>query len=302
MKKEYNGQSKKGGVYKITNLKNGKKYIGSCKCFQVRASQHESRLNSGKHHNKHLLASWRKYGTNNFLFEVLEVVEGDKADRTIREQYYVSQYHKNWWSCYNFQKKVIQSDTTAWSKTPQETVTKRIQTCLKKYGTTHWAKSANARKQARLNTTKQWKSRSVEEKQEIMKKIHQQNRGKPLSVGHKKKLSAKLSGKKKSEETKSKIRQTHLGKKLSDEHREKLRLSHLGIFPTETTRKKLSQSHKGKKAKIYNTKLISPSGKIYTTITNLTEFATKHSLEKSCLCYLLQGKRKSHKGWKILDR
>ena len=59
MKKEYGGNSKKSGIYQIRNLKNGKIYIGSAKCFQVRSSQHQKRLNAGNHHNKHLLSSWK---------------------------------------------------------------------------------------------------------------------------------------------------------------------------------------------------------------------------------------------------
>jgi len=123
MKKEYNGQSKKGGVYQIRNLINEKVYVGSAKCFQVRASQHESRLNSGKHSNKHLLASWKKWGSNSFLFEILEVVEGDKLQRTTIEKRYLQKYYENWEKCYNFQKNPI-CKQGPWSYSPTETKAK----------------------------------------------------------------------------------------------------------------------------------------------------------------------------------
>src|SRR5690606_37979296 len=122
MKKEFKGNANKGGVYQIRNLRNGKVYIGSAKFFKQRANQHQQRLNQGKHHNKHLLASWNKWGSNNFLFEVLEVVEGDKLQRTKREQFYINQYLDKWEQCYNFQKKSV-CKLGSWSNTPE--VTKR---------------------------------------------------------------------------------------------------------------------------------------------------------------------------------
>jgi len=107
MKKEFKGQSKKGGVYQIRNLINGKVYIGSAKCFQVRASQHTSSLKENKHQNKHLQASFNKWGEDAFLFEVLEVIDGDKLQRTTREQQYLEKWYENWEQCYNFQRNPI---------------------------------------------------------------------------------------------------------------------------------------------------------------------------------------------------
>src|SRR5690606_4713108 len=92
--KEFKGQSKKGGVYQIRNLINGKIYIGSAKCVQVRASQHLSKLKQGKHANKHLQNAFNKHGEDAFLFEVLEVVEGDKGERFRIEQKYIDKLIK----------------------------------------------------------------------------------------------------------------------------------------------------------------------------------------------------------------
>lgn len=121
MEFEYRGQSKSGGVYKITNLVNNKVYIGSAKCFQKRAYQHRSSLEKGVHQNKHLQAAFNQDGTENFLFEVLEVVDGDKTERTTKEQEYIDQYLDNWEQCYNFKKKTVDSDRTVWSNDPEET-------------------------------------------------------------------------------------------------------------------------------------------------------------------------------------
>lgn len=60
------------GIYQIRNLVNGKRYVGSAVTIRARWATHLSELRSGKHKNRYLLSSWRKYGERAFLFEVLE--------------------------------------------------------------------------------------------------------------------------------------------------------------------------------------------------------------------------------------
>src|SRR5690606_7653201 len=158
MKKEFGGNSKKGGVYQIANLTNGKVYIGSAKCFQVRASQHVSALKKQKHHNKHLQTSWNKWGENAFLFEVLEVVEGDKLQRTTREKLYLQKYYENWEKCYNFQRNPLSNERSCWSKTPEET--KKIRS---KRSKEMWSKP-NRRKEHSDVMRKIWASPVYKEK------------------------------------------------------------------------------------------------------------------------------------------
>src|SRR5437762_2733012 len=75
---------KKPGIYLITNIENGKEYVGSTiQPFYIRWKQHTNNLKSGRHSNKHLQNSWKKYGESAFVFEVLEVVE--QESRTKKE-------------------------------------------------------------------------------------------------------------------------------------------------------------------------------------------------------------------------
>ena len=69
-------------IYSITNTVNGKRYIGKShyKCEAARFKQHVKDLNNGRHHNSHLLASWRKHGEGAFLFEVIERCDDEYAD------------------------------------------------------------------------------------------------------------------------------------------------------------------------------------------------------------------------------
>lgn len=61
------------GVYTITNVINGKIYVGSTiNSFNKRKNQHFSLLRQNKHANPYLQNSFNKHGESNFKFEILE--------------------------------------------------------------------------------------------------------------------------------------------------------------------------------------------------------------------------------------
>lgn len=65
--------SKNPGVYVITNLVNGKVYVGSAaKSLRNRTRAHETLLMRGKHSNVYLQRAWNKYGAKSFIVSVLE--------------------------------------------------------------------------------------------------------------------------------------------------------------------------------------------------------------------------------------
>lgn len=62
------------GVYTITNIINGKLYLGSTKTsFISRWSSHYKSLKNGYHHSVKLQRAVTKYGIENFKFEILEI-------------------------------------------------------------------------------------------------------------------------------------------------------------------------------------------------------------------------------------
>lgn len=79
---------KDSGIYKITNLLDGKAYIGSAVNLRYRNIHHYRSLMLNKHHSIKLQRAWNKYGEENFKFEIIEVIE-DKSQLISREQYYI---------------------------------------------------------------------------------------------------------------------------------------------------------------------------------------------------------------------
>jgi len=69
-----NNLKKISGIYKITNIVNGKFYIGSSIDVEKRWRQHKNKLKNNNHTNIHLQRSWNKYGENSFSLETIEEV------------------------------------------------------------------------------------------------------------------------------------------------------------------------------------------------------------------------------------
>lgn len=88
------------GIYKITNIINGKSYIGQSINIYKRWKREIEDSNSVKSHcyNYPLMRAFRKYGINNFKFEVIE--ECDVEELNQREMYWVG-YFDTFFSGYN---------------------------------------------------------------------------------------------------------------------------------------------------------------------------------------------------------
>lgn len=54
--------------------------------------------------------------------------------------------------------------------------------------------------------------------------------------------------------------------------------------------------------KYNNIQLLSADGKLYTCIFGLHKFCREHDLVATKLCAVLSGRRKSHKGWKLVSK
>lgn len=72
-------------IYKITNILNDKVYVGKSKNPKVRWRQHKCH---SKKRNTKLYYAMRKYGVDNFVFEILEECKENEVN--VREEYYIS--------------------------------------------------------------------------------------------------------------------------------------------------------------------------------------------------------------------
>lgn len=109
MKAIYHEKANEGGVYRILNLVTGRFYYGSTYRFKKRYDSHKATLESSKHTNTFLLHEYRKYGSENFVFEVIEVVDGDEKRRLAVEQTYISKFYDGQKQCLNLRKDACDS-------------------------------------------------------------------------------------------------------------------------------------------------------------------------------------------------
>jgi group I intron endonuclease len=77
------------GVYAITHVASGRRYIGSARNIYNRWRTHKSDLRRGISPSRHLQNAWNKHGETAFRFEVLEACLGDAVLLCAREQWWI---------------------------------------------------------------------------------------------------------------------------------------------------------------------------------------------------------------------
>jgi group I intron endonuclease len=94
--------SREAEIYSITSKVNGKRYIGSSSRICERWINHKKKLKANKHNSPQLQSHYNKYGLEDLIFSVVEIVE--RGDLTLqefrellleREQFYLN----NWNEC-----------------------------------------------------------------------------------------------------------------------------------------------------------------------------------------------------------
>lgn len=194
-------------VYLITNLINGKWYVGQT--IRPLEERWERHIHVGKRDSKyHLYKSIKKYGIENFKIQKIE--ECDTIEELdYLEQYYIAMLHSND-EIFGYNK------TSGGAGTHSHICTEEQKRQLSE----------------RMKGHKIWVGRKHTE--ETKRKISVARKGKTNQLGRKR-----------SEESKQKMRIAKLGKKLSSEHIEKIRQNSLNRKHTEETKIKMSTWQKG---------------------------------------------------------
>lgn len=83
------------GIYKITNKINNKNYIGKSKNIEQRWQYHIQRKEMSKEYDKALYRAFRKYGVENFTFEIIEIIQNYEDTDLVnqREKYWIQYYN-----------------------------------------------------------------------------------------------------------------------------------------------------------------------------------------------------------------
>jgi group I intron endonuclease len=82
-------------IYRITSKVHPDRiYIGSTIDFYNRVRQHKGFLKKGNHHNIKLQSHVAKYGLDDFIFEIIEMINFESKEQVLRrEQYYLDTLH-----------------------------------------------------------------------------------------------------------------------------------------------------------------------------------------------------------------
>jgi len=75
------------GIYQIRNLTNGKLFLGSALNLPGIINSNKFQLKSGAHPNKVLQTDWNEFGSDDFAFEIIDVLEqGEDVGHDYREE------------------------------------------------------------------------------------------------------------------------------------------------------------------------------------------------------------------------
>jgi hypothetical protein len=75
LKRQYKERVKTAGVFQVKNTANGRMLLGSSLNLDGPLNGHKFMLTIGTHRNEALQKDWNTYGSDKFVFEVLEVVK-----------------------------------------------------------------------------------------------------------------------------------------------------------------------------------------------------------------------------------
>lgn len=215
------------GIYKIENLINGKVYIGQSIDIEYRWRTHKMKTECFS--NTHLLNAMRKYGLENFSFEILETLPIDDPEMlTLREQHYMDLYNS-----LNPEKGYNLKEAGSAGRLTEEG--------LRHLRESHLGKTATEETRRKMSESRKGHQTSSETRQKISKA----QKGRILwSDEDKQKMSETRKGRTHTDEARQKMSKTRKGHVISEETRKKISEAHKGMKHTEESKQKISSSKK----------------------------------------------------------
>ena len=220
------------GIYSITHVESGKRYIGKSINIEARWCRHRSAKT-----NRHLVSAFEKYGIQSFSFEVIQAFESvDENAIADAELYWIDHFN----TCNRDFGYNLRRDSSSLSETHQETRAKMREawktrppisdaTRLKYSKASKAGWSTEAGRAKRLNALQSPETRA---KMSIAKKN--------MSDESKAKISIHSKNRRASEQTKAKLSKAMTGRSVSKETRRKISEASMGHAVSEITRQKIS--------------------------------------------------------------
>lgn len=185
-------------------------YIGSSKDVELRFKEHKGKLNSGKHRNRKLLNTWRKYGAADFILSVLQEVDVSKLVE--REQFWMDAMPA--WPTCNI---AVSSENFARGRKCGPRTPGHIELLRK----AHLGRKASLEAKRRMSEAQRGNKRRLghTNSAEARAKISQALRGRKKTPEHIRKVADKRRGHKHSEEQKRLWSEQRRGKPWSEARR-----------------------------------------------------------------------------------
>jgi len=275
------------GIYKITNTKNGKFYIGSSVNIQKRWNAHKRALRKNKHENILLQRSWNKYGEEYFQFEIIE----ETNDVLLQEQHYLDElkpYDPK--IGFNIGKQATGGDNLTNHPDKENIITQIKQTCKTRY-----ANMSEEEKQQRSNAVKgdknpnfgnKWNAKQRKRMSKYMTGRKHSAKTIELISNNTKQMWQNEESRKKLIEARTGEKNHFYGKKHSEESLNKIRL------------KKLSQLYE-KPIEEMNCNIVKIKNKIYVGI----EFAAIMSgISQNTIRYRCNNNKEKWNDFQFLDK
>lgn len=286
----------KSGIYMITCIKNGNRYIGSSKNIKKRIYNHLVLLRKKSHHNSHMQNIWNKYGEESFCFSILEEVLEESA-LIDREQFWIDFLNPEINKAIKAQSGFLgKKHTTETKKRLSDIQKKRMESSglrdrLRQAARSQNINQPNAMKGKKLSYERKQKLKVAAQKQfsdKESRRIHSEAMKKWMTPQMKIQISIAKTGVKQSESAK-------------ENHRKAMKKVWERYSPEQmkSRKEKTAIAVIAVRAKRYQG-FLSPDGKEYRDIYNLSNFCREHNLSHQKMSLVANGKILHYKGWKTI--